>query len=151
MILQHLRPLTVAFTLGTALFLGACAQEGDSAAETVTETTTVTTTPVTTTTQVTPPTTPDRLGSCESAFFLDEFTSPVVLFCDGAWARAGQAQTDHVLVFRHRDGRWLTHPHDGRDAFTQYSCYDEENLRTAGAPEELIGQVSLCEPEDQQE
>lgn len=170
MILRHPRPLTVLLTLGTALFLGACAADGDSAAGTVTETMTVTpgaptpttTTPAptpdtgsptlaTTTTQVTPPTTPDRSGDCEPAFFLDEFTSPVVLFCDGAWARAGQDQTDHVLVFHYRDGRWLSHPHDGRDVVTQYPCYDEENLRAAGAPEELIGQVSLCEPEDQRE
>ncbi|RSZ61409.1 hypothetical protein EAH68_13140 [Corynebacterium hylobatis] len=169
MILHHPRPLTVLLTLGAALFLGACAADGDSAAGTVTETMTVTpgiTTPttttatpatdtnsptlVTTTTQVTPPTMPDRFGGCEPAFFLDEFTSPVVLFCDGAWARAGQAQTDHVLVFRYRDGRWLSHPHDGRDVFTQYPCYDEEKLRATGAPEELISQVSLCEPEDEQ-
>ncbi|MCS5480066.1 hypothetical protein NYP18_10410 [Corynebacterium sp. YIM 101645] len=170
MILHHPRPLTVLLTLGAALFLSACTDDGDSAAGTVTETMTVTPgatmptttatttgtpdpgtpTLATTTTQVTPPTTPDRPGSCEPDFFLDEFTSPVVMFCDGAWARAGQAQTDHVLVFHYRDGRWLSHPHDGRDVFTQYPCYDEENLRATGAPEELISQVSLCEPEDEQ-
>lgn len=168
MILRHPRPLTVLLTLGATLFLGACAADGDSAAETVTETMTVTpgtTSPptttttqdpgsptlATTTTQVTPPSTPDRLGSCDPAFFLDEFTSPGVLFCDGVWARAGQDQTDHVLVFHYRDGRWLSHPHDGRSAFTQYPCYDEETLRSSEAPEELIGQVLLCEPGDQQE
>lgn len=101
----------------------------------------VTTTPPTVTTASTTPVVP----RCDPSNFLADFTEPGVLFCDEAWARAGQAQSDHVLVFRYRDGRWRQYQHDGSSDVTGYICYDEGRMRAEGAPEELIAQVLLCE------
>lgn len=110
------------------------------------------TTDTTTTTsraQVPTTTAPLPLGGCSPADFLEEtpFTDPVVLFCDGQWARAGQAQTDHVLIFRFIQDTWQTHRSDGESPLTGYQCYEEEILRAAQAPEELIDQVLICDPE----
>ena len=142
--------------VGAAALLGACANdpgEGTQVTTTVTapapSTVTATTTlpptqaaqPTTATTTAAPAPT---VGDCDRSEFLVDFTDPVVMFCDGSWARAGQAQTDHVLLFRFAEGQWLTHPPDGTSPVTEYPCYDEAALREAGAPEELIGQVSLC-------
>ncbi|QGU05820.1 hypothetical protein [Corynebacterium comes] len=153
------RHLVALFTGGAALILSACTDGNGEDGVTTTapppETVTVTVAPTapatvtttTTTTAATPPaatSTPPLAGGCGSTNFLSEFTEPVVLFCDGSWARAGQAQTDHVTLFRFGDGQWRAHPADGRSPVTEYLCYDEQTLRAAGAPEELVGQVSLC-------
>ncbi|NLF91031.1 MAG: hypothetical protein GX570_06760 [Corynebacterium marinum] len=145
-------PLAVA----AAAFLGACAGdpgEGTQVTTTVTApappavtvTTTLPPTQSTSATTATPPqTTAPTAGDCDRSEFLVDFTDPVVMYCDGSWARAGQAQTDHVLLFRFLEGEWRTHPADGRSPVTEYQCYDEDRLRAAGAPEELIGQVAVC-------
>lgn len=159
---RHLMTLLVA---GTALALGACTGADGTGETTVTATATITRTvtgspaaPTTTsmaegTTEATTETSPatsaattadPASGDCDRTAFLGEFTDPGVLFCDGSWARAGQWQTDHVLLFRFEDGQWRTHPADGRSPVTEYPCYDEQTLRSAGAPEELVDQVLLC-------
>lgn len=102
--------------------------------------------PASATTATPPQTTAPTAGDCDRSEFLVDFTDPVVMYCDGSWARAGQAQTDHVLLFRFLEGEWRTHPADGRSPVTEYQCYDEDRLRAAGAPEELIGQVAVCGP-----
>lgn len=142
--------------VGAAALLGACANDPEEGAQvtttvtapapsTVTVTTTLPSTQPSSATAATPPqTTAATAGDCDRSEFLVDFTDPVVMFCDGAWARAGQAQTDHVLLFRFLEGEWRTHPADGRSPVTEYQCYDEDRLRAADAPEELIGQVSLC-------
>lgn len=105
----------------------------------------------TTTSSPQPPTTtaPPALGGCSPEDFLEDapFTEPVVLFCDGEWARAGQAQTDHVLIFSFTQDTWQTHPSDGESLLTGYQCYEEGILRASEAPEELIDQVLICDPE----
>lgn len=133
---MHARHLVSLFAIGTLTFLSACAEDSGGAEET---TVTITTTATQTTATQVP-----TVGDCEASEFRNDFTDPVVMFCDGAWARAGQAQTDNVLLFRYREGQWLTHPHDGRSEITEYVCYDEDRLRAADAPEELISQVSIC-------
>ena len=141
----------VLLAVGAAALLGACAGdpgEGTQVTTTVTAPAppagTVTTTLPPTSSPPSPPPPASTAGDCDRSEFLVDFTDPVVMFCDGAWARAGQAQTDHVLLFRFLEGEWRTHPADGRSPVTEYQCYDEDRLRAAGAPEELIGQVSLC-------
>lgn len=149
-------PLAVA--VAAAAFLGGCAGdpgEGTQVTTTVTApeppAVTVTTTlqptqPASATTATPPQTTAPTAGDCDRSEFLVDFTDPVVMYCDGSWARAGQAQTDHVLLFRFLEGEWRTHPADGRSPVTEYQCYDEDRLRAAGAPEDLIGQVAVCGP-----
>lgn len=161
------RLMTLLFA-GTALTLGACTGADGTGETTVTATATVTRTvtgspaaPTTDTATGTTETTTEATtetstatsvattadpaaGDCDRTAFLGEFTDPGVLFCDGSWARAGQWQTDHVLLFRFEDGQWRTHPADGRSPVTEYPCYDEQTLRSAGAPEELVDQVLLC-------
>lgn len=147
--------------VGAAVLLGACAGGGGMAGETVTASpvvTTVTSTntvantstvagvasPATVTVTATPSEEP-AAGACEPSMFSAEFTEPVVLFCDGQWVRAGQAQTDWVQLYRYVDDRWEEHTHDGRSELTGYTCYEESRLRANGAPEELLGQALLCE------
>lgn len=157
---MHVRHLVSLLAIGTTAFLGACAEDsGGADVTTATITTTAatettvtvtasptptTTTTATQTTQTTQTTSLPTAGDCEGSGFQNDFTDPVVMFCDGAWARAGQAQTDHVLLFRFREGQWREHPHDGRSEITEYICYDEDRLRAVDAPEELISQVSIC-------
>lgn len=169
------RHLVLLLTVGAALILSACADgtgadDGTESATTTTTTTptttptppppvspaptttatatsTATSTPIATATTTTATTVPTA-DDCDPSEFRSEFTDPVVLFCDGSWARAGQAQTDHVMLFRSRDGQWQAHPHDGRSEITEYICYDEDKLRDADAPEELISQVLLCQSGD---
>ena len=80
-----------------------------------------------------------------SAFAAGEFDDPAVLFCDGTWAFAGQNQTDWRMVFQATHGNWVAYqPHGETQTGMAQPCYDEETLRTDGAPDELIGQVPLC-------
>lgn len=83
-------------------------------------------------------------GSCEESAFLSVFDAPVVLFCDGAWAEAGQRQTDAILLFQFQDGGWQIRQAHGNSWPSNYPCHDEATLRAEGAPEELIGQTLLC-------
>lgn len=146
---------------GAAMLLGACGGGTLAPAPvTLTESSTLTVTvsdtgapnpgtaatpssPLTAAPEATPETDP-----CDPAEFLADFSEPVVMFCAGGWARAGQAQTDHVLLYRLEGDRWRQHPHDGRSSATGYFCYDEATLRAEGAPEALVDQVLLCVPEN---
>ncbi len=137
------RRLSAAVIAAGVVPLSACGGVA-GAPEPATVTVTVTATPSTET--VTPvTTTASAADACDPANFLADFTEPVVMFCDGAWARAGQAQTDHVLLYRHAEDRWRQHPHDSRAGQSGYFCYDEATLREEGAPEELIAEVLLCD------
>lgn len=153
---MYTRHLVSLLAIGTTVFLSACAEDSGgvdvttapittTAATETTVTVTASPTPTQTSAITTTQTTSlPTVGDCEASEFQNDFTDPVVMFCDGAWARAGQAQTDHVLLFRFGEGQWRTHPHDGRSEITEYICYDEDRLRAADAPEELISQVSIC-------
>ena len=84
-------------------------------------------------------------GSCEEAAFLGVFSEPVLLFCDGTWAEAGQAQTDAILLFQFLDGGWQIRQANGTVWPSNYPCHDQSALRADGAPEELIDHTLLCE------
>lgn len=132
-------PIRTAIVISAAMLLSGCAASADVGALTVTDTTPLSVSPVanTTTTVVS--------GSCEESAFLNVFDAPVVLFCDGAWAESGQAQTDAILLFQFRDGGWQIRQADGTVWPSNYPCHDEAALRADGAPEELIGQTLLCD------
>lgn len=83
-------------------------------------------------------------GSCDESAFLSVFDAPVVLFCDGVWAEAGQRQTDAILLFQFQNGGWQIRQAHGNSWPSNYPCHDETALRAEGAPEELIGQTLLC-------
>ncbi|MDR7330084.1 hypothetical protein [Corynebacterium guangdongense] len=134
---------------GAAVLLGACG--GGAQTPTTPTLTEAESSTLTVTVSVTGPASPGTAPAtdpCQPAAFVADFTEPVVLFCAGGWARAGQAQTDHVLLYRLEGERWRQHPHDGRSSATGYVCYDESILRAEGAPRELIDQVLLCRPEN---
>ncbi|HJD79178.1 MAG TPA: hypothetical protein K8V93_09240 [Corynebacterium pollutisoli] len=139
--------------LTTALLLGACAGESEpsppetttmqvTATETVTETPPTTTVTTTETVTDTPVAAPVRADCSADAFRID-FTEPVVMFCDGAWARAGQAQTDHLIVYRAAAGQWRTYEPHGT-TYTGYPCFDEATVTADGAPAGLLQQLTLC-------
>lgn len=49
------------------------------------------------------------------------------------------------MVFQATHGNWVAYqPHGETQTGMAQPCYDEETLRTDGAPDELIGQVPLC-------
>lgn len=126
--------------LAVSTLLVAC---GTDAGSTTSPETTVETVVETSTAVVAPePGTAD----CEpSAFAAGEFDDPSVLFCDGTWAFAGQNQTDWRMVFQATHGSWAAYqPHGEAQTGMAQPCYDEETLRTDGAPDELIGQVPRC-------
>lgn len=148
----------VAPLLVLLLTVGACSSDGgtEPTPATTTEVTTETTTAVesvtvevTTTTGVTPvPASTTALASapdCDAEAFRGDFTEPVVMYCDGEWARAGQAFTDHLIVYRAEDGRWVHYEPHGRSAVTEYPCFDEAALLADGVPAELRGTLSVCQ------
>lgn len=118
----------------------------ESASSTTTESVTV---EVTTTADLTPvPATTTPLASapdCEADAFRGDFSEPVVMFCDGEWARAGQAFTDHLIVYRATEGNWVHYEPHGRSAVTDYPCFDEDTLVADGVPDELRASLSLCQ------
>ncbi|RSZ61411.1 hypothetical protein EAH68_13150 [Corynebacterium hylobatis] len=132
-------PIRTAIVISAALLLSGCAASTDSASPTSTDPAVLSVVPAanTTTTVI--------AGSCEESAFLDVFDAPVVLFCDGAWAEAGQQQTDAILLFQFRDGGWQIRQADGNSWPSNYPCHNEAALRADGAPEALIGQTLLCD------
>lgn len=46
----------------------------------------------------------------------------MITYCDGAWMRAGQAQTDHLRNFTWADGVWVEYLPDGRTPVTGFPC-----------------------------
>ena len=153
------RRIAAAAVAGSAALLGACAGGGGATGETVTASPVVTTVTSTSTSAntvagasqpatvtVTATSSGEPAGNvCDPAQFYTDFTEPVVLFCDGQWARAGQKQTDHVLLFRHTGDLWQEYGTHGEMEGSGYGCYDEARLRADGAPEELVGQALLCQ------
>lgn len=132
--------IRTAVVISAAMLLSGCAASTDSVSPTSTDTTLLSVAPAADTTTTTVP-----AGSCEESAFLNVFDAPVVLFCDGAWAEAGQQQTDAILLFQFRDGGWQIRQADGTVWPSNYPCHNEAALRADGAPEELIGQTLLCD------
>lgn len=139
--------------LTVTLLLGACVAEPEpsppetttrqvTTTETVTETPPTTTVTTTETVTDTPVAAPVRADCSADAFRID-FTEPVVMFCDGAWARAGQDQTDHLIIYRAAEGRWRAYEPHGM-TYTGFPCYDEATVTADGAPAGLIRQLTLC-------
>lgn len=128
--------------LAAALLTGACATESEPPpVEITTVVVTETATPPTTT-ETTPAPGPVQ-ADCSADAFRTDFTEPVVMFCDGQWARAGQAQTDHLIVYRAVDGRWRAYEPHGTTS-TDYPCFDEATATADGVPAGLLQQLSLC-------
>jgi len=135
-----------AVLLAASTLLVACGTDSDTHSATTPETTveTVVETTVETSTAMVAPE-PGTADCGPSAFAAGEFDDPAVLFCDGTWAFAGQNQTDWRMVFQATHGNWVAYqPHGETQTGMAQPCYDEETLRTDGAPDELIGQVPLC-------
>lgn len=68
----------------------------------------------------------------------------VMMYCDGAWMRAGQAATDHVRNFSWTGETWVEYVADGRSEPTGYPCYSWDRLITDGVPEALRDQLTVC-------
>ena len=68
----------------------------------------------------------------------------VMMYCDGAWMRAGQAATDHVRNFCWTGETWVEYVADGRSEPTGYPCYSWDRLITDGVPEALRDQLTVC-------
>ncbi|MDO5512068.1 hypothetical protein [Corynebacterium sp.] len=118
------------------------APPGETSVETVVETSVETTVETSTAVAEPEPSTAD----CEpGAFAAGEFDDPAVLFCDGTWAFAGQNRTDWRMVFQATHGNWVAYqPHGETQSGMIQPCYDEQTLRTDGAPDGLVAQVPLC-------
>ncbi|AGF73758.1 hypothetical protein A605_13810 [Corynebacterium halotolerans YIM 70093 = DSM 44683] len=146
---------------GAAVALAACTQPGEPEPGTVTSVVTSTVAaespetsgPVTNSTTPTSES-PTTSGSpttqpvdvCDSAAFQrsgSEFVD-IVLYCDTQWARAGAAQSDHVVIFRWLDGTWTPYEADGT-SHTGFECYDRERLIDNGAPAYFLENALLCE------
>ena len=136
------------------LTVSACGADDDPATPTATVSVTApvtesVTVEVTTTTNVAPvPASTTALATapdCGAEAFRGDFSEPVVMYCDGEWARAGQAFTDHLIVYRAEDGRWVHYEPHGRSAVTEYPCFDEAALLADGVPAELRGTLSVCQ------
>ena len=136
------------------LTVSACGADDDPATPTATVSVTApvtesVTVEVTTTTNVAPvPASTTALATapdCGADAFRGDFTEPVVMYCDGEWARAGQAFTDHLIVYRALEGRWEHYEPHGRSPVTEYPCFDESTLIADGVPAELRGTMSVCQ------
>lgn len=127
--------------------LVACGTDGDAADPTPVTATETVTVEVTTTEDPTtvPVSTTAPAPSCGAEAFRGDFTEPVVMYCDGKWARAGQAFTDHLIVYRAVDGNWAHYEAHGRSGITGYPCFDEATITADGVPAELLGTLSLCQ------
>lgn len=68
----------------------------------------------------------------------------VMMYCDGAWMRAGQAATDHVRNFCWTGETWVEYVADGRSEPTGYPCCSWDRLITDGVPEALRDQLTVC-------
>ncbi|MDY6050371.1 MAG: hypothetical protein SPI77_07480 [Corynebacterium sp.] len=110
-------------------------------------------TPTTSTVTETPSATPETqapavatTGDCHDLAVLDHFAPASVMYCDGQWLHVGKLQTDRLGLFSWTGTQWSRYEHDGT-TLTGFGCYDRAGLVQAGAPEELIGDLLLCEPE----
>ena len=66
--------------------------------------------------------------------------------CDGKFLFGGQAQTDHVGLFRFADGQWKRIPHaPGKTTHTGFPCYETSTLDELGVPQATRARVSKCD------
>ncbi|HIW91440.1 MAG TPA: LppP/LprE family lipoprotein [Candidatus Corynebacterium avicola] len=70
-----------------------------------------------------------------------------VAFCEGEWARTVLPQSDGQNLLRW-DGETWSHVEPAGETFTGFRCFDREKLIDDGAPEELFGNITVCDPED---
>ncbi|HIW90637.1 MAG TPA: hypothetical protein H9870_03105 [Candidatus Corynebacterium avicola] len=68
----------------------------------------------------------------------------VLMYCDGAWMRAGQYATDHVRNFSWSGTMWVEYVADGRSEPTGYPCYSWGRLIADGVPPALRDQLTVC-------
>ena len=69
----------------------------------------------------------------------------VLIYCDGAWMRAGQWQTDHLRNLVWTGDMWVEYLPDDTTPGTGYPCYDAGRLEQDGVPPALRDQLTLCE------
>lgn len=69
----------------------------------------------------------------------------VLIYCDGAWMRAGQWQTDHLRNLAWTGDMWVEYLPDDTTPGTGYPCYDAGRLEQDGVPPALRDQLTLCE------
>ena len=76
-------------------------------------------------------------------------TGTGVLYCEGQWAVAGQKQSDWIVPFERKGGRWVALKPDGttqRGMIT--ACYNGNALRGRGAPQPFLDKITICAPDE---
>lgn len=158
------RSASASATVAT-LCLGIVACSGDGGEGTYSAVDGTTTATVTVTSTVTETTVPDHSAVPEPAPEPDPEPDPVpepcsleslhrtegmealdvLIYCDGAWMRAGQWQTDHLRNLVWTGDMWVEYLPDDTTPGTGYPCYDAGRLEQDGVPPALRDQLTLCE------
>ncbi|AHW65122.1 Putative membrane protein [Corynebacterium glyciniphilum AJ 3170] len=152
------RSASASATVAT-LCLGIVACSGDGGEGTYSAVDGTTTATVTVTSTVTETTVPDHSAvpdpepdpvpepcSLESLHRTEGMEAlDVLIYCDGAWMRAGQWQTDHLRNLVWTGDMWVEYLPDDTTPGTGYPCYDAGRLEQDGVPPALRDQLTLCE------
>lgn len=157
------RHFHITLLLATATLLAACT---DAETGAPTETVTVTESPRTSVTSSTPTPTPAQPPPATSKTPTPTSLSPTnpptectpealardvdpsldtILYCDGQWLRGGQSQTDWVMYAFWDNGRWVEYGAHGRSEITEYPCFNLDQARSDGVPEEILGIMAECD------
>ncbi|AZA10811.1 hypothetical protein [Corynebacterium gerontici] len=65
--------------------------------------------------------------------------------CLDGWMYGGIPQTDAVSIYQWDGQKWQWYKPHG-ETFTGFDCYNLDQMRADGAPEEIVQQVSECKP-----
>lgn len=81
---------------------------------------------------------------CDPEYWPGGFRNPTIMYCDGAWMRVGEKQTDDLVVYQWASGAWQEYEPHG-ETFTGFDCYDSSQMESDGVSPELREKLTACD------